>query len=55
LKISLEEQLHTPATAGHPIGWTDEGDWIKMLEVLKKYSGITAKASSAYYTNRFVE
>jgi NitT/TauT family transport system substrate-binding protein len=55
LKISLEEQLHTPATAGHPIGWTDEGDWIKMLEVLKKYSGITAKPSSAYYTNRFVE
>jgi len=55
LKISLDEQLHTPATAGHPVGWTDEGDWVKMLEVLKKYSGITPKPPAAYYTNRFIE
>ncbi len=54
LKISLEEQLHTPATKGHPIGWTDEGDWKKMLEVLKTYSGLTPKAPSAYYTNQFI-
>jgi len=54
LKISLEEQLHTPATKGHPIGWTDESDWKKMLEVLKTYSGLTPKAPSAYYTNQFI-
>jgi NitT/TauT family transport system substrate-binding protein len=54
LKISLEDQLHTPNTAGHPIGWTSEDDWKKMLEVLKTYSGVVPKAPSAYYTNEFV-
>jgi NitT/TauT family transport system substrate-binding protein len=54
LKISLEEQLHTPATQGHPIGWTAEDDWKKMLAMLKTYSGITPKEPSAYYTNQFI-
>jgi NitT/TauT family transport system substrate-binding protein len=54
LRISLEEQLHTPSTVGHPIGWTDEGDWRKMLGILKTYSGITPKEPSTYYTNQFV-
>jgi len=54
LKISLEEQLHTPSTAGHPIGWTSEQDWRKMLDVLKTYSGVTPKETSAYYTNEFI-
>lgn len=54
LKVSLEDQLHTPATQGHPIGWTDEGDWKKMLEVLKTYSGLTPREPSAYYTNQFI-
>jgi NitT/TauT family transport system substrate-binding protein len=54
LKVSLEEQLHTPRTKGHPIGWTDETDWKEMLEVLKTYSGLTPKAPSAYYTNQFI-
>ncbi len=54
LKISLEEQLHTPATAGHPIGWTAEDDWKKMLDILKKYSGLTPKDPAAYYTNQFI-
>jgi len=54
LKISLEDQLHTPNTAGHPIGWTSEDDWKKMLEILKRYSGIVPKAPSVYYTNEFI-
>jgi NitT/TauT family transport system substrate-binding protein len=54
LRISLEEQLHTPSTKGHPVGWTDEGDWKKMLEVLKTYSGVTPKEPAAYYTNQFI-
>jgi NitT/TauT family transport system substrate-binding protein len=54
LQISLDEQLHTANTKGHPIGWTDEGDWKKMLEILKTYSGITPKELSAYYTNQFI-
>jgi NitT/TauT family transport system substrate-binding protein len=54
LKISLEEQLHTPATKGHPIGWTAESDWKRMIEVLKTYSGLTPKPLSAYYTNEFI-
>jgi NitT/TauT family transport system substrate-binding protein len=54
LKISLEEQLHTPNTAGHPIGWTAEEDWKKMLDVLKAYGGVAPKAPSAYYTNEFI-
>jgi len=54
LKMALDDQLHTPATAGHPIGWTDEGDWRKMIEVLKNYGGLTPKPPSAYYTNQFI-
>jgi NitT/TauT family transport system substrate-binding protein len=54
LKISLEEQLHTPATKGRPIGWTDQGDWKKMIEVLKTYGGLTPKPLTAYYTNQFI-
>jgi NitT/TauT family transport system substrate-binding protein len=54
LRISLEEQLHTPSTKGHPIGWTDEGDWKKMLDMLKTFSGVTPKEPSAYYTNQFI-
>ena len=54
LKISLEEQLHTPSTQGHPIGWTAEDDWKKMLAMLKTYSGITPKDPAAYYTNQFI-
>jgi NitT/TauT family transport system substrate-binding protein len=54
LRISLEEQLHTPSTKGHPIGWTDEGDWQKMLDMLKTYSGVTPKPLATYYTNQFI-
>jgi NitT/TauT family transport system substrate-binding protein len=54
LRISLEEQLHTPSTKGHPIGWTAEDDWKKMLGVLKSYSGITPREPAAYYTNAFI-
>jgi NitT/TauT family transport system substrate-binding protein len=54
LKISLEEQLHTPNTKGHPIGWTAADDWKKMLAMLKTYGGITPKDPSAYYTNQFI-
>jgi len=54
LKISLEEQLHTPSTQGHPIGWTAEDDWKKMLAMLKTYGGMTPKEPSTYYTNQFI-
>lgn len=54
LKIAIEQQLHTPATEGHPIGWTDEGDWAQMLEVLKTYAGLEPLDASTYYTNDFV-
>ena len=54
LRISLEEQLHTPSTKGRPIGWMDEGDWKQMLDVLKTYGGLTPKEPSAYYTNQFI-
>jgi NitT/TauT family transport system substrate-binding protein len=54
LKIALEQQLHTPATKDHPIGWTDKGDWESMLEVLKKYANLSPMEPSAYYTNDFI-
>ena len=54
LKVSLEDELHTPSTAGHPMGWTSADDWKKMLAMLQKYSGITPKNLSAYYTNQFI-
>jgi NitT/TauT family transport system substrate-binding protein len=54
LKITLADQLHTPSTLGHRIGWMAEEDWKKTLDVLSKYSGVTPKDLSAYYTNQFI-
>ncbi len=54
LKITLEEQLHAPHTAGKPIGWTAEEDWVTMLGILKKHADVKTKAPSTYYTNQFV-
>lgn len=54
LKMSLEDELHTPSTEGHPMGWTSADDWKKMLSMLQKYAGITPKHPSAYYTNAFI-
>jgi NitT/TauT family transport system substrate-binding protein len=54
LRISVEQQLHTPATAGKPIGWTAESDWTAMAALLQKYAKLTPKPPAAYYTNEFV-
>lgn len=54
LKIALEEQLHTPATEGHPIGWTDEGDWERMLGLMEQFAKLSPKEPSTYYTNDFI-
>jgi NitT/TauT family transport system substrate-binding protein len=54
LKMSLDDELHTPNTNGHPVGWTSAADWKKMLAMLQKYSGIMPKPLSAYYTNEFI-
>jgi NitT/TauT family transport system substrate-binding protein len=54
LKVTLDHEMHTANTQGHPIGWTSEGDWKNILAMLQKYGGITPKAPSAYYTNRFI-
>jgi NitT/TauT family transport system substrate-binding protein len=56
LRIALEQQLHTPATRGKPIGWTEEADWAQTIEVLKNYAGLTnPREPSAYYTNQFIQ
>ncbi len=55
LKVMIDQQMHTSATAGKPIGWTAEEDWTAMLEVLKNYSGLKPKNPSDYYTNRFID
>ncbi len=54
LRIVLSEQLHTPASAGKPIGWTAESDWSAMLDVLAKYANVKPKELSAYYSNAFI-
>ena len=54
LKIMIAEQLHTPASANKPIGWTAELDWSAMLDLLKKYGKVKPKELSAYYTNAFI-
>jgi NitT/TauT family transport system substrate-binding protein len=54
LKTSLDDEMHTPSTEGHPMGWTSIDDWKKMLAMLQKYAGITPKDPSAYYTNAFI-
>jgi NitT/TauT family transport system substrate-binding protein len=54
LKITLAEQVHTPSTVGHPVGWMAEGDWKRTLDVLGKFSGVAPKDLSAYYTNEFI-
>ncbi len=53
LKIMIDQQLHTPATAGKPIGWTADSDWVAMLDLLKTYADVKTKETSAYYTNEF--
>jgi NitT/TauT family transport system substrate-binding protein len=55
LKIMIAEQLHTPASAGKPIGWTAESDWSAMLDLLKKYGNVKPKELSSYYTNAFIQ
>lgn len=54
LRVSIERQLHTPATMGKPLGWTADSDWTAMSETLQKYANMTAKPPSAFYTNDFV-
>jgi NitT/TauT family transport system substrate-binding protein len=53
LKIMIDQQLHTPATAAKPIGWMAESDWIAMLNLLHTYANVKIKEPSAYYTNEF--
>lgn len=54
LQVTLDDELHTPNTEGHPIGWTSDADWRKMLAMFQKYAGIRPKVPSAYYTNEFI-
>lgn len=54
LKIVLASQLHTPATEGHPIGWSAASDWQKMIDTMTKYAGMKPKPADYYYTNRFI-
>ncbi len=45
----------TPNTKGKPLGWEAEANWEAMIEVLKKYGGVTAALTpSELYTNEFV-
>lgn len=54
LQVAIDSQLHTPATKDHPIGWTDEGDWEKMLKILADYADLSPREPSSYYTNEFI-
>jgi len=51
LKAQLK-LLHTPASAGHPIGWVAEADVVASQDLLKKYAGLKKIApASDLYTN----
>jgi NitT/TauT family transport system substrate-binding protein len=54
LRVSIEQQLHTPATMGKPLGWTAESDWSSMSQTLQQFAKMTPKPASAFYTNDFV-
>lgn len=54
LDIALSSQLHTAATEGKPVGWTEEADWVKTIDVLTKYAGLEPSEVSRYYTNDFI-
>ena len=54
LKVVLNNQLHTPATKGNPIGWTAESDWKSMIDTLEKYSKVKPRPLPNYYTNEFI-
>jgi NitT/TauT family transport system substrate-binding protein len=54
LKIVLQNQLHTAATKGKPVGWTAESDWKMMIEILERHANLKPREPSAYYTNEFV-
>lgn len=54
LQIDLKS-LHTPATQGHPLGWTAASDWSKMTQLLHRYGGLTKLLPpSSYYTDSFI-
>lgn len=54
LKIMIASQLHTPASAGKPIGWTAKSDWSDMLDMLKKYANVKPAELTDLYTNEFI-
>src|SRR5262249_58919834 len=46
IRVSLEEQLHTERTKGHPIGWTDERDWRGKVRMPQEYNGGTPQEAA---------
>lgn len=47
--------LHTPNSAGKPIGWSAKEDWTATQELLQKYASFKPEADvGVFYTNDFI-
>lgn len=56
LQVIIEQKLMVTArTDGKPLGWTAVGDWTSMLQMFRKYAGMSApKGTAVYYTNAHI-
>ena len=54
LNVVLDDQVHTEATAGEPLGVSAESDWKAMIDLLTDLKVLKAsKPLDSYYTNEF--
>jgi NitT/TauT family transport system substrate-binding protein len=48
--------VDTPASAGHPMGWQAESDWVTAIAAMKSAGMIKHdRPIDDYYTNQFVQ
>lgn len=52
---SIIPLIHTPKSAGHPVGWMAPADWVDTINTLRSFMGLTSTAPATdYYTNEFI-
>lgn len=52
----MESFSHTPASEGKPLGWTAEEDWVRTVDLLKRYDLLGKEVPvDSFYTNLIPE
>lgn len=56
MDVILDDQVHTEATAGMPLGQSAESDWKAMVDLLTDLGVLTSeKPLDRYFTNEFID